>query len=515
VVNVNDEAQAERELAHAVATGQADTIARVAMANLWPLYTNHSEALTSAVSLLPSTVLKRYPALRVVHPLTVVLAQTTRPFKPLVSPDEARSMHPDELDLVTLAQMVAFRFSGDVSAALIYAQRLEDRVAQIKHESRERIDGPLWYYHFSIGSTRLAAGDSSRALLEFATSRQLGAFSKQPYGEKLALGRIALAHAVRGSLTNAELALAEAAELVVPSAAHRAGSLSTEQTAAALVAVERMAPDAERLLGTLEPYNSTQLTWPFVLLAHTRWLLAQHRPTEALELALLTRDAHPPQHGSVASDIINAASIDALWGVDDVATARRLADSHTKPGPLTLFAIARLALNESRIDTAAQSLRRLEAAGNLGPVHGITLQLFTVWLELLRSGSIDSATAQRLARIAITTDSRRLYAGMPRQLVETVAAQLQVDEADEFVAALGGLTFLDVEPRPKLTKSETRVLHAILVHPTTATIATSLHLSPNTIKSHLKSLYRKLGCATRAEAITIAARFHLIPRESD
>lgn len=514
-MNVSDGVQAERELALAVAAGHPDGIARAAMANLWPLYTEHSEALRTAVSLLPSNVLKRYPALRVLHPLTVVLAQTTRPFKPLISPDEARAMPPDELDLVTLAQMVAFRFSGDVSAALIYAQRLEERVAQSKHELRERIDGPLWYYHFAIGSTRLAAGDSSRALLEFATARQLGAFSNQPYGERLALSRIALAHAIRGSLSTAELALAESVDLPEPTEAHRVGNQLTEQTTAALVAVERMAPDAERLLGALAPYNSTELTWPFILLARTRWLLAQHRPAEALELTLLTRDAHPVQHGSVASDIINSASIEALWGIDDLATARRLADSHTRPGPLTLFAIARLALNESRIDVATQTLRRIDAAGNLGPGHGVALQLFTAWLEMLRSGSIDSAAAQRVARIAINTDSRRLFAGLPRQLIELVRAHLHPDEAREFSSALAGLTFLDVEPRPKLTKSETRVLHAILEHQTTATIATSLHLSPNTIKSHLKSLYRKLGCATRAEAITVAARFHLIPRESD
>lgn len=514
-MNVSDSAQAEKELAHAVATGLPDVIARVAMANLWPLYTNHAEALRAAVSLLPSVVLERYPALRVMHPLTVVLAQSTRPFKPLVSPDVARAMHPDELDLVTLAQMVAFRFSGDVSAALVYARRLEDRVTQVKHESRERIDGPLWYYHFSIGSTRLAAGDSSRALLDFATARQLGAFSSQPYAERLALSRTALAYAVRGSLSDAELALIESSGLLPPSGAHRAGNHSTEQTAAALVAVERMTPDAEQLLGMLTPYNSPELCWPFVLLARTRWLLAQHRPAEALELTLLTRDAHPTQHGSVASDIINAASIDALWGVDDVGTARRVAEAHTRPGPLTLIAIARLALNESRIDAAAQALRRLEAAGNLGPGHGVTLQVFTVWLEMLRSQSIDCAAAQRVARIAITTDNRRLFASVPRQLIDLIKEQLQADEALEFDLALAGLTFLDVAPRPKLTKSEMRVLNAILVHQTTATMATSLHLSPNTIKSHLKSLYRKLGCASRAEAITIASRFHLLPRESD
>ncbi len=56
----------------------------------------------------------------------------------------------------------------------------------------------------------LAAGDSGRALLEFATARQLGKFSGQEYAERMALARTALAHAIRGTLSEAERALAEA-----------------------------------------------------------------------------------------------------------------------------------------------------------------------------------------------------------------------------------------------------------------------------------------------------------------
>lgn len=514
-LNLYDFARAEQELERAVASRNSDTIARAAMSSFWPLYCAHFEALRAAVSTLPVAMLQRYPALRVVHPLTPVLARTTRPFKPLVSPDEARMMSPDELDLVTVAQMVAFRFSGDVAAALIYAQRLEDRISQIRVESRERTDGPLWYYHYSIGSTRLAAGDSSRALLEFATARQLGALSNRPYAERLALERTALAHAVRGSLDSSTTALLEAAQLPAPSSAHHSASVATAHAAATLVDVERMVPGVEDMLARLAPYDSIELSWPFALLARTRWLLAQHRSSDALEAVLLARDSHPPQFGSFASDVIDAAHIESLWCVGDVATARRLADSHSTPGALTQFAVVRLALHESRVELAAQGIRRLEHGVALSPGHRNELGLLSAWLEMLRSDSIGTVTAQRVLRLALENDNRRMFASMPRQVIELVTARLSPDDAVAFGSALAGLAHGESERRPVLTQSETRVLNAILAHPTTAAIAASLHVSPNTVKSQLKSLYRKLECSTRDEAITIGARFRLLTVEPD
>ena len=51
--------------------------------------------------------------------------------------------------------------------------------------------------------------------------------------------------------------------------------------------------------------------------------------------------------------------------------------------------------------------------------------------------------------------------------------------------------------------------------PLSAEIAAAFHVSPNTIKSQLKSLYRKLGCSTREEAINAALRLHLIRAAGD
>lgn len=514
-VNLYDADRAREELDRALRSGHAETVARVTMSNIWPLYSSHYEMLITAVESLPSPLLERYPVLRVLHRMTPVLARTTRPFKPLVYPDIARTMSPDELDVLTLIQMIAFRISGDVAAALIYARRLEDRIIQTFVESRERTDGPLWFYHHQIGSTLLAAGNSTRALLEFATARQLGRISNQHDAERMSLGREALAHSLRGSLDDADRALAAIEGQPAPTAAHVNSTMATERTAAAVIGVERMADDIDGLLSALEPYDSIELTWPFALLARVRAFLARQQPDHALEVIRLASEAHPAQHGSFASDVITSGSIEALLALGDVPRARRIADGNTRTGLLIRLASVRLALHEGRFDAAAHEIGLLAGDHTLGPAQRAESSLLSVWLELARTGRLDSATAGHACRVAVTGSTRRLFSTMPRQLVEEVRARLPIESVTTFDSALSGLSHVEIHPRPVLTGGELRVLAALTRHGTTAAVASALHVSPNTIKSQLKSLYRKLGCSRREDAIKIASRLHLLARELD
>lgn len=75
-----------------------------------------------------------------------------------------------------------------------------------------------------------------------------------------------------------------------------------------------------------------------------------------------------------------------------------------------------------------------------------------------------------------------------------------------------------VERRPKfrrpLTERERDVLRYLPTRLSTVDIARGLQISPNTVKTHLKNIYEKLGAASRNEAIIKAARLHLISDES-
>lgn len=509
-LNLTDTDSAIRELRDATTAGPPEAIARAAMRNIWPLYNGHFDELTAAVESLPGRLLKEYPVLRILHRMTPVLARTTAHFKPLVTPADARGMSPDELDILLLAQMVAFRLSGDVAAAMIHARRLQERILDDNSRPREQLDGPLWFYHQQIGTTLLAAGESSLALLEFATARELGTLSCQPDAARMVLGRTALAHAVRGSLDEAERTLDELALLPSPAAAHRASTTMTERSARALIDVENMAPDVDALLPQLEAYDSIEPTWPFALLARTRHLLAQHQADEALEVVRLTRDAHPDQHGSFASDVITSISVEALWSLGDQGAARRLGESSGRSGHLTRLAMIRLELLESHLEEAAHGLLALAGDRSLGPGPRAERSLLSAWLECALTDTVSTETALHVARLAERTGMRRLVSTMPRQLIRQVQQRLPAREAAMFGDTAVSLATLDRPRPPALTSSEIRVLNALPHHQTTAEIAAALYVSPNTIKSQLRSLYRKLNCSTREEAIVAASRLHLL-----
>jgi LuxR family transcriptional regulator, maltose regulon positive regulatory protein len=61
-----------------------------------------------------------------------------------------------------------------------------------------------------------------------------------------------------------------------------------------------------------------------------------------------------------------------------------------------------------------------------------------------------------------------------------------------------------------LSRQELRVLRLLVAGQTYAEMAETLIVSPNTIKTQVSSIYRKLGVSRRAEAIAVSAQFHLL-----
>jgi DNA-binding CsgD family transcriptional regulator len=118
---------------------------------------------------------------------------------------------------------------------------------------------------------------------------------------------------------------------------------------------------------------------------------------------------------------------------------------------------------------------------------------------------------------------------VPRALLLWAAASLLLEviaddppgDLDALAAELAGL--LGEAPRPApapagpppwpgepLTVSETRVLRYLPTHMGAPEIAAELFLSANTVKTHLRHLYRKLGAHSRREAVQRARAIGLL-----
>ncbi len=94
----------------------------------------------------------------------------------------------------------------------------------------------------------------------------------------------------------------------------------------------------------------------------------------------------------------------------------------------------------------------------------------------------------------------------------TQEKRIQVELSQAVANRLLDLTSAHMPPEPvaNLTQQELRVLRLVGRGLANEEIARKANISPSTVRSHLKSLYRKLGLDSRAAAVSFAVRHHLV-----
>jgi DNA-binding CsgD family transcriptional regulator len=147
-----------------------------------------------------------------------------------------------------------------------------------------------------------------------------------------------------------------------------------------------------------------------------------------------------------------------------------------------------------------------------------------IWLAhvMLRQGRGAEASA-RLARvlgeaalagaIAPVAEERSFLAAMTttRRMRDSLEAEEPVRRLLRQVQEGGGPgARLAGGRQAGLTRQETRILHALTEGAANKSIANMLGLSEATVKFHLANLYRKLGCASRRDAVRAATALRLV-----
>jgi len=159
---------------------------------------------------------------------------------------------------------------------------------------------------------------------------------------------------------------------------------------------------------------------------------------------------------------------------------------------------SRAALHEGNI---AQARRYLGRASRLRPLLTYALPVVSVQalLEMARAYitlADPGGAAAVLAQAHGILQQRPGLGVLPAQ-----AGQLQADLATIEARAVGPSA---------LTAAELRLLPLLSTHLPVSEIATELFLSPHTIKSEMKSIYRKLGATTRTQAVTRSRELGLL-----
>ena len=200
----------------------------------------------------------------------------------------------------------------------------------------------------------------------------------------------------------------------------------------------------------------------------------------------------------------------------------------------TAAAVASLAASQLGLGAAAAPLARASASAlarhGIGSGSAATLALLAG--AAVAGQERDSERAEQLSAEALESSGEaplralaqlelsRLRAGTPaaaRAALEEAKAELARCECAPLLETLvaeaeSGLVSHE-RPRPatgEVSQAEQRVLRLLATSLTQREIASELYVSPNTVKTHARVIYRKLGVSSRAAAVSAARDLNLV-----
>jgi LuxR family maltose regulon positive regulatory protein len=430
--------------------------------------------------------------------------------------------------------------TGDLSSAASAADRAEAMLSQaadrelgrhpelIRRVRCGRAAVELWSGRLKEAAGILEAGLSAEAGLSEAGLSEAGtsaeAASDRAAGRADWTGPLALVEALRGRLSHA----AELASQAIPAIGERrpAGRHPDVAPLVALawVHVERNElPEARRFLKEADAAlgeSPDKLIGAVAYLVAASGALAEGRPTVAAQILTRARSGWPvpawlDQQLSLAESRARAATGDVRGALAAVGRAGDSAEA------AVTLAYARAVVGDG--DAAARVLAPVLAASGK-PADRVRL-----WAGLtdarLRYASGDAAHGRRALASALRLAEReqlRLPFVLERgwlgpvlrrdpELVNTYRRLLTPilghDQLPAPVKAPGQAPVLMVEP---LTERELEVLTHVSGMLNTAEVADEMYISVNTVKTHLRNIYRKLAAEHRNEAVRRARQLELI-----
>ncbi len=198
-------------------------------------------------------------------------------------------------------------------------------------------------------------------------------------------------------------------------------------------------------------------------------------------------------------------------------------DFQYEPGYLTLARVL-IAQGERRpggsLDRASSLLARLllktEAAGRVGR----RIEILTLQALILQAQGQEDQALSRLERALVIAEPEGYVCtfvdgGKPmHKLLRQAVAQGSGDHARKLLAAFDTPTSPHPQtpkpPPPLLSERELQVLRLLTTNLSTPEIAAELFVAASTVRSHVKSIYRKLNVRRRLDAIRRAEELNLV-----
>lgn len=354
--------------------------------------------------------------------------------------------------------------------------------------------------------------DEARGRLEYAH----GLAAHLTRAEQIeAMGCLALTAYAQGDLDATDRIIAEVEAASAPRAVMLSGFASAYYAARILVMTDRYQLAGLSQVVADMVTASVHTEWePFagVVGAYARGL--EGRTIEALDLLHRAAQGYlgwkPASIGRDIGELLRADLLSAIDRGDEAFEILAGLDPHQRHALCPDRFIARIALQHGDLQGADQALTDCELLGDEHSARTlIDVHLLRSAIDLERGNtalsdiSFDRAL-HTMARTGVRSPLRHVPPAILSRLAARALTRPRDDEERRILGRVAESTDGHDDGPETLSERERLVLVYVQRELTVAQIAAELFISPNTVKTHLRRLYRKLGVATREEAIRTA-----------
>ncbi|WP_305092853.1 LuxR C-terminal-related transcriptional regulator [Prescottella sp. R16] len=460
--------------------------------------------LGAALRALPGELLATRPRARAARSLIEHLGADRPRTAPVGRMTNVRSF--TDLAHATFDSILA-RLAGEYDETDAVTARLRRVLATLDDRPADPVE-MLPFIRMQWALTHQLAGNFPDSLAELGIAYRLGDAAGLNYIARNAAGNAALAWAFAGDHTRAQEWLA----LEHP---HAPKDRWTDELTRVGGLVARMflaldvgdAARAASALARLEQLPPVVELWPYLMYARCRHALSNQDPYRASAHLAEVDSRRRQASGTFVRSLVDAVEIDVHLALGDGVRALRVATSASRTQPWDVVASARAHLLTGRYSAALAACGRYDWLST--PYTRFQLDALLVQAVALHETG-RAAAARRFWRHACGIADSSSYPTALYRFPHTAVGALAADTGIPFPRVREGLAHHPEIRTPHLTSRELEVLRCLARRLRTVDIATQLHLSVSTVKSHLRTLYRKLDVHTRGDAVDAAHRLGLL-----
>lgn len=410
----------------------------------------------------------------------------------------AESLQPGMSGLIAATlRMVAGRLSGNDKLAAAMVERVVTSIAEVSGASPAVENRPRDTATTQAAVTLIHVGqliEADRVLEPIHTRKD----RVLPRSLSHATALAALSRAMQGEMRDARRFMSMAAALDLPLGWRNSYIGAGYRIAAAIDALELGNPEhAEQHLDALAEHEATIEHWPFLALTEAYIVEARSGPGESLDRlnrqVARRRGRFAPLDATQA--MLRTQRARLRWQSGQVLPRRLMGR-----GADQVAIYAALSRGEPQV-AAGIATSLLNAPGQVGFVRTRAELLLLNAEGLRRTGDLQGA--RESARHATNLMSEYELTLPMRVLSRATAEALSVEVPRMVPKHSVPDAVRNIEP---LTHAEQRAFIAVIEHGSIPAAAAALFLSPETVKGHMKVVYRKLGVNNRNEAIRVATQ---------